>query len=272
MATTRGVAGVLVQHVSTFLLFAAALLLVITCISSPVTRTIDLLRVELNGTGTSAWGERRQRVVSFGTFGWCEIGLDGNGTDICSSVQVGYSPCAILSAPSNLTYNLTLALPSPPWGSAPIIAFSDDARQTAAGLTRGMILHPVAGALCFLAFLVGLHAGTRGSGPRAPPTRASRGAWRRRPRSRPPSRPCSRAPWTLRCGASSRTSWTGTGRRRCRSIRRRRSWGRDVRGRGVDVARRGAVLGGGGGGVACDVLLLSRAGWRRRWRRRWWRW
>ncbi|KAL1836048.1 hypothetical protein VTJ49DRAFT_5633 [Mycothermus thermophilus] len=161
MATTRGVAGVFFQHAGTFLLFAATLLLVITCVSSPVTHDIALLRVELNDTGTRAWGVGRERVVSFGTFGWCELGFDGNGTDICSRPQVGYSPCSILSAPSNLTHNLTLPLPNP-WGSSPVIAFSDDVRKTTDGLTRGMILHPIACGLCFLAFLLCLYAGTAG--------------------------------------------------------------------------------------------------------------
>jgi hypothetical protein len=50
-----------IHHIGTFLLFAASILLIVTCISAPVVHHISLMRVELPGF----------KDVNFGTFGWC---------------------------------------------------------------------------------------------------------------------------------------------------------------------------------------------------------
>lgn len=54
--------GVL-HHVGTFLIFAAAVLLLVASISSPVVNTIALMKVRYN-SGTT---------VNFGTFGHCVL-------------------------------------------------------------------------------------------------------------------------------------------------------------------------------------------------------
>lgn len=56
------------HHVGTFLLFAAAILLLITTISAPVINDISLLKVTL--TNSSAL---RHSSVTFGTFGHCVL-------------------------------------------------------------------------------------------------------------------------------------------------------------------------------------------------------
>jgi hypothetical protein len=54
------------HHIGTFLLFAGAILLLITTISAPVVNDISLLKVHL--TNRSAV---RYSSVTFGTFGYC---------------------------------------------------------------------------------------------------------------------------------------------------------------------------------------------------------
>jgi hypothetical protein len=60
------------HHIGTFLLFTAAVLLVITCISAPVVHDIALLKVELGSTPGS-----QHSNVAFGTFGWCVNNVNG---------------------------------------------------------------------------------------------------------------------------------------------------------------------------------------------------
>jgi len=52
------------HHIGTFLLFAATILLIVTCISSPVVNDLAILKVDLKGDS--------QQHVTFGTFGYCE--------------------------------------------------------------------------------------------------------------------------------------------------------------------------------------------------------
>ena len=54
------------HHIGTFLLFAAAVLLLVTTISAPVIHDISLLKVTL--TNQSAL---RNTSVTFGSFGYC---------------------------------------------------------------------------------------------------------------------------------------------------------------------------------------------------------
>jgi hypothetical protein len=58
------------HHIGTFLLFAATILLIVTCISSPVVRHLSILKVDYRNTADSS--------VSFGTFGYC-LNNVGNG-------------------------------------------------------------------------------------------------------------------------------------------------------------------------------------------------
>lgn len=54
------------HHIGTFLLLAATVLLIVTCISAPVVHDIGLLKIQL-GTGRA----RDYTQVAFGTFGAC---------------------------------------------------------------------------------------------------------------------------------------------------------------------------------------------------------
>lgn len=64
----------LFHHVGTFLLFAAAILLLITTISSPVIHDIGLLKVTLTNQSSL-----RNSSVTFGTFGYCVLDVAGSG-------------------------------------------------------------------------------------------------------------------------------------------------------------------------------------------------
>jgi len=116
------------HYIGCFLLLTGAILLLITCISSPTVPNISILTVDLiNFPFTS---------VNFGTFGYCL--LFSSSPNSCSSVGVGYSPSSIsgFSAISNGT--------------------NDD-------LTQAMVLHPIACGLAFIAFLLAIGAGFCGS-------------------------------------------------------------------------------------------------------------
>merc|ERR1712225_161015 len=114
------------HHVGTFLLLAASVLLVITTISAPIINSIPILKVNLaNGSD-----------VSFGTFGYCILNVDEDSHDYCSGRHIGYNPANIMTRIENTDF-----------GSA--------SENTSEGLTRVMVLHPVACAL-FAAFMSAL--------------------------------------------------------------------------------------------------------------------
>lgn len=128
----------LFHHIGTFLLFAATILLIVTCISAPVIHDLAILKVELGNQPSTSHG-----TVTFGTFGYCINGNDGN-SDSCSPSQVGYSPAAVMQQVDNTQ-------------------FSDYAASTTHALTKAMILHPISCVLNFIAFLLALGAGMIGS-------------------------------------------------------------------------------------------------------------
>lgn len=126
------------HHIGTFLLLAATVLLIVTCISAPVVHDIGLLKIQL-GTGSA----RDNTHVSFGTFGACVN--YANAPDDCTKSRVGYSPADVLDmAGANSQFSTT-------------------ARDTTRALTRAMVLHPIACGLNFIAFLLSLGAGVLGS-------------------------------------------------------------------------------------------------------------
>jgi len=124
------------HHIGTFLLLAATILLIVTCISAPVVHDIALLKVDLDGSAAN------HRTVAFGTFGYCIN--DPNQADACTPSQVGYSPAFVMSNIDGTD-------------------FSDYADDTTTGLTKAMILHPIACGLNFIAFLLALGSGFVGS-------------------------------------------------------------------------------------------------------------
>ncbi|RDA93645.1 hypothetical protein CP533_4846 [Ophiocordyceps camponoti-saundersi (nom. inval.)] len=128
--------GTFVHHIGTLLLLVATVLLIVVDVTAPVVDYLAIMRVDL---GPKVQGSQ----VTFGSFGYCHRGIRGD-TDQCSHRHIGYNPAAVMHAID---------------GSD----FSTAAENTSKGLTRVMILHPVATALCFIAFLLCLSAGIIGS-------------------------------------------------------------------------------------------------------------
>jgi hypothetical protein len=126
------------HHIGTFLLFAATVLLIVTCISAPVVHDLAILKVEVGNTPSS-----NHATVAFGTFGFCVNNVNGQG-DACSKSQLGYDPAAVMNSVENTK-------------------FSDYAESTTRGLTKAMVLHPVACGLNFIGFMLALGAGFVGS-------------------------------------------------------------------------------------------------------------
>jgi hypothetical protein len=62
------------HHIGTFLLFAATVLLIVTCISAPVVHDLAILKVELGNQKST-----NHATVTFGTFGFCVNNVNGGG-------------------------------------------------------------------------------------------------------------------------------------------------------------------------------------------------
>jgi hypothetical protein len=129
------------HHLGTFLLFAAAILLLVTTISAPVIGDIAILKVMLTNRT-----DIRNSSVTFGTFGYCVLDVAPIATDQdqCFPKHIGYDPAEIMSVIDHTT-------------------FDKAATDTTKALTRVMILHPVACGLAFIAFFLALGAGFFGA-------------------------------------------------------------------------------------------------------------
>ncbi|EGX88354.1 Signal transduction response regulator [Cordyceps militaris CM01] len=115
-----------VHHIGTLLLLVTAILLLVASISSPVVNNLALLKVTFrNGLDT----ER----MTFGSFGYCQM-YDGQ-SDYCQR-HIGYNPLRLITGVDSEVDNGSVG------------------RNTASGLTRVMVLHPVGAVLSFLAFLL----------------------------------------------------------------------------------------------------------------------
>jgi len=126
------------HHIGTFLLFVATVLLLITTISSPIVDHIAIMKVKLS----NATNDNDSRI-SFGTFGFCLLDA-GNGHDYCSGKHIGYNPGQFLESVGTTDFN-----------GAQI--------NSSKALTRVMVLHPVACALAFIAFLFAAGSGVCGA-------------------------------------------------------------------------------------------------------------
>ncbi|KAF0329124.1 pH-response regulator [Colletotrichum asianum] len=126
-----------IHHFGTFLLLVATVLMVITSISSPVVNNISILTVKL---GDASAGNE----ITFGTFGYCIRGANADGSDRCPSARIGYDPAQIVSESDGTNY-------------------STYSSNTSEALTRVMILHPIAAAVSFIAFVLSVGAGMFGS-------------------------------------------------------------------------------------------------------------
>jgi len=129
------------HHVGTFLLFAAAILLLITTISAPVVNDIPILKVMLTNKS-----DVRHSSVTFGTFGHCVLDVAPASTDQdwCTGRHIGYNPANIMSIIDKTNFNTA-------------------STDTTKALTRVMVLHPVACGLAFIAFLLALGSGVCGA-------------------------------------------------------------------------------------------------------------
>jgi len=120
------------------MLFVATILLIVTCISAPVVHDLAMLKIDLGNQPNSD-----HATVTFGTFGYCINNVNGAG-DTCSHSQVGYSPSSVMSSIDGTK-------------------FSEYSSSTTTALTKVMVLHPVACALNFIAFMLALGASVVGS-------------------------------------------------------------------------------------------------------------
>jgi len=134
------------HHIGTFLLLAATVLLIITCISAPVVPGISILKVDLGRNSRSQLFDDRDGfpTVTFGSFGYCANGALPGGRSDCPRAY-GYSPLAVMRSIDGAT------------------EYSDYAEDTTRALTKVMILHPIAAGINFIAFVLALSAGTIGS-------------------------------------------------------------------------------------------------------------
>jgi len=130
-----------IHHFGTFLLFAAFVLLLVTSISSPVINDLSILKVTLTNSS-----DLRHSSVTFGSFGHCILDAAPASTDqdSCSKSTIGYKPAVIMTEIDHTN-------------------FSRASRDSADSLTNAMILHPIACAIAFIAFLLALGAGVIGS-------------------------------------------------------------------------------------------------------------
>lgn len=129
--------GKFVHHIGTFFLFVAFVLLIVVTITSPVVNGLSMMHVDLGRNAASA------QEVTFGTFGYCVRGIRG-ASDECTRSKIGYDPAGLMES-----------LDGTDFGSA--------SANTSKGLTRVMVLHPVALGLCFIAFLLCISTGIVGS-------------------------------------------------------------------------------------------------------------
>lgn len=129
------------HHIGTFLLLAAAALLLVTTITAPVVGDLSLLKVTLTN-----FTNIRNSSVTFGTFGYCVLDVPPITTDQdwCSPRTIGYQPASIMATIEGT-------------------GFSTASGDTANGLTRVMILHPIACGLAFISFFLALGSGICGS-------------------------------------------------------------------------------------------------------------
>ncbi|KAG5944473.1 hypothetical protein E4U53_006879 [Claviceps sorghi] len=117
-----------VHHVGTFCLLVALVLLLVVTVTAPVVHGLSMMHVRLGRNTASA------QEVTFGTFGYCVRGYRSS-SDQCSHSHVGYNPAALMRSLDGTSFGTASA-------------------DTIKGLTRVMVLHPIALGLCFIAMLL----------------------------------------------------------------------------------------------------------------------
>ncbi|KAH8170676.1 SUR7/PalI family protein [Sarocladium implicatum] len=122
--------GTALHYVGTVMLLVATVFMVVASIGPPAVNDLNLLSVDMNG---ASGGPDK---VYYGVFGYCTTGADGN----CSGPRIGYSPAGLVDGRAQIDIGRAAA-------------------RTTRGLTHAFVLHPIAGAVSFVAFLLSLKTG-----------------------------------------------------------------------------------------------------------------
>lgn len=122
--------GTAIHYVGTVMLLLATIFMVVASIGPPAVNQLNLLNVNFNGVNGA------NNRLYFGVFGYCWTGEGGS----CSGPRMGYSPGRLVDGIDSIDV-----------GRA--------AESTMRGLTHAFILHPIAGGVSFIAFLMSLKTG-----------------------------------------------------------------------------------------------------------------
>lgn len=128
------------HYFGSFLLLAAAVLLIVTSISAPVVDDISMLTVNLQSATITA----NRPEVKFGTFGYCVANSVINANNYCTKSAVGYDVTSVLE-------RTVTGIDLDGW-----------AADTVDALTNVMVLHPICAGLAFITFVISLTPGTVG--------------------------------------------------------------------------------------------------------------
>lgn len=121
--------GTALHYVGTFMLLVATIFMVVASIGPPAVNALNLLNINFHGVNGAS------NRLYYGVFGYCWGGEGG-----CSSPRIGYSPGNLVDGIDNIDI-----------GRA--------AERTMRGLTHAFILHPIAGGVSFIAFILSLKTG-----------------------------------------------------------------------------------------------------------------
>jgi len=120
--------GTAIHYFGTLLLLVGAILMIVASVSPPTVRQLPFLKVHITNSNSIS-------SVDFGAFGWC---VGGGG---CTSSHVGYNPEAALLQYAHTDY------------------FGTASKDSVKALTNVFVLHPIAAAVTFIAFLFSLKTG-----------------------------------------------------------------------------------------------------------------
>ncbi|GAA5908895.1 Isy1p [Sporobolomyces salmoneus] len=129
------------HHFGTFLLFAAFVLLLVSCLTSPLFGpdrdfAIAKARVAASISATSSISVPVTSDIKFGVFGYCYN--IANGQDQCSPTQLGYTIPPIINEIATITGN----------------GVDQSTQDTIRSVTKAFVVHPIATGIAFLAFLI----------------------------------------------------------------------------------------------------------------------
>lgn len=141
--------GTALHYVGTFMLLVATIFMVVASIGPPAVNALNLLNIDFRGVN----GPNNR--LYFGVFGYCWSGegyvlsfshhshehtTNTQNSGGCSGPRVGYSPGGLVDGIDGIDI-----------GTA--------AERTMRGLSHAFILHPIAGGVSFIAFILSLKTG-----------------------------------------------------------------------------------------------------------------